>query len=218
MNSLPPPPRFRDSLRAARVWRKLRKTVLPGILTWCGLTGMAAGQELQLRPLNLNAEERALDPATEYRPERVRILLMSIHGFTLAALNAASTDVAAILAGFIDGGELMVVRRQAVKALRWFPSAEMLTFIEERVYTAPAGLKHLYLQSLGGFAAVAPERTTTVMAAMIDDADVTVRYAALHLSRALQSGPAVRAVLEGRLERESHRGLRQAIEERLDKP
>ena len=217
MNKPISPARLREAKHATRAWRKLRNSFLLGILTWSSLTGATSAQEFQLRPLNPVDDRRPLEAATEYRPERVRTLLKSIHGFTLPALVATSTGVTEILTGFIDDvNEPMVVRRQAIKALKWFPTDAMLTFIEQRVYVAPAGLKHLYLQGLSGFAHLAPQRVEAVMAVAMEDADITVRYAALNLSRSLGPSTQAASVLRGRLDRELDSRLRKAIEERLE--
>lgn len=199
-------------------WIKLRNALLLGASALCGaIPGVTSAQELNLAPGIAIGEGEPLEAATEFRPERVRTLLKSIHGFTLPALVATSTDVTEILTGFIDDvNEPMVVRRQAVKALKWFPTDAMLTFIEQRVYVAPAGLKHLYLQGLSGFAHLAPQRVEAVMAVAMEDADITVRYAALNLSRSLGPSTQAASVLRGRLDRELDSRLRKAIEERLE--
>ena len=199
-------------------WIKLRNALLLGASALCGaIPGVTSAQELNLAPGIAIGEGEPLEAATEFRPERVRTLLKSIHGFTLPALVATSTGVTEILTGFIDdANEPMVVRRQAVKALKWFPTDAILTFIEERVYVAPAGLKHLYLQGLSGFAHLAPQRVEAVMAVAMEDADITVRYAALNLSRSLGPSTQAASVLRGRLDRELDSHLRKAIEERLE--
>ena len=74
----------------------------------------------------------------------------------------------------------------------------------------------MYLQGLSGFARSAPRRVEAVLAAAMEDADITVRYAALNLSRSLGPSTQAAAVLRGRLEREPNSRLRKAIEDRLE--
>ncbi|MEE8555614.1 MAG: HEAT repeat domain-containing protein, partial [bacterium] len=148
--------------------------------------------------------------------ERVRTLMLSIHGFTLAQLNAVSTDVPEILMTLADdGGELMLVRRQSIKGMRLYPTEPLLTFIEDRVDEAPLGLKRLYLSSLGGFAASDPARVTPLMEQALDDPDITVRYAALNLASQLGSTQEVQSILQTRLSVEPDGGLRGSIERQL---
>lgn len=162
------------------------------------------------------AGDEALGMAASYDPERVRTLMLSIHGFTLAQLNAVSTDVPEILMTLADdGGELMLVRRQSIKGMRLYPTEPLLTFIGDRVDQAPLGLKRLYLSSLGGFAASDPARVTPLMEQALDDPDITVRYAALNLASKLSSTQEVQSILQTRLSVEPDGGLRGSIERQL---
>ena len=155
-------------------------------------------------------------PSVTYNPERVRALLLSIHGYTREGLQAASTnadEILMMLAG--DGQEEMVVRRQAIKGLRLFPSDGTLSFIEREVGGAPEGLKRLYLSSLGGFAQAFPDRVGALAESALNDPLVNVRFSALKLTGELGQTPRVRSMLQSRLAAEPDAKLRAAIQQRL---
>jgi hypothetical protein len=155
--------------------------------------------------------------ATEYRPDRIRALMTSIHGYTRAGLEAASTNVDEILMSLADDEqELMLVRRQAIKGLRLYPTAEVLSFIEQESVSAPANLKRLYLSSAAGFAQGFPERVRTLAETHLNDESVNVRFSALKLSGALEQGVQVRTMLQNRLALEPDQKLRSAIQARLN--
>ena len=155
-------------------------------------------------------------PSVTYNPERVRALLLSIHGYTREGLQAASTNADEILMMFAGHGqEEMVIRRQAIKGLRLFPSDGTLSFIEREVGGAPEGLKRLYLSSLGGFAPAYPDRVGTLAESALNDPLVNVRFSALKLTGELGQTPRVRSMLQSRLAAEPDARLRTAIEQRL---
>lgn len=182
--------------------------------------GAAAPAWAQLGPTSENpngAGTEPLRPSVEYRPERVRALMLSIHGYTKAALQAASVDAEQILMMYAgDPQEAMVVRRQAVKGLRLFPQDSTLRFIESTMPGSPEGLKRLYLDSLEGFAAGFPDRVTALAGTALNDPLVTVRSSALHLTGVLQQTAGVRQMLESRLAVEPDAGLRSRIQQRLN--
>ena len=154
----------------------------------------------------------ALPAATSYNLSRVRDLMLSIHGFSYNELEAASTNVPAILRGFITSPtELVTVRRQAIKALRHYPSEENFAFIQTRLDGAPIGLKHLYILSLAGFDATHHDRIVDMVGPLLTDPDVGVRDATVVLCGRLQAGDRLRALLENRLPEESEAGVRRAI-------
>jgi hypothetical protein len=155
-------------------------------------------------------------PASSYDPARLRQALLSIHGFSKEALEAATTnapDVLMLLAA--DPEEEMAVRRQAVKALRFYPEDGVMSFIEQQAPSAPRGLKRLYLSSLGGFVTSHPERVSVMAAAALEDADRSIRLDALKVADRLGARPEVRAMLQSRLAREADPGLRLEIQRRL---
>jgi hypothetical protein len=155
-------------------------------------------------------------PASSYDPARLRQVLLNIHGYDKAALEAASTDVSEILMTLAnDPEELMVVRRQAVKGLRLYPEDGVMNFIEQQAPSAPRTLKRLYLSSLNGFAATHPARVSALVAANLEDADVSVRLDAVRLSDRLGATPQVKSILQSRLSREPDAQLRVEIQRRL---
>jgi hypothetical protein len=157
-----------------------------------------------------------LPPATVRDPAAVRTLLSAIHGFTREQLEAASTDVPAILHGFIDdAGEPMLVRRQAVKALAYYPNAANLAFIAGRVDGAPLGLKRLYLGSLAGFGAVDAAGVSAILERALGDANVTVRQAAVGTAARLAELPVVRSTLQSHAASEPDPALRRQIQQAL---
>jgi hypothetical protein len=194
----------------------MERTVLSLALLTLLLGAMAWPAMAQVRPGGA-VEEELLSRATTYDPERVRALMLSIHGYTYAALESVSTDVPRILmmlAG--DDRELMVVRRQAVKGLKLYPQADVLTFIENQVGRVPEPLRRLYLGTLGGFALGFPDRVSAIAETYLNDPELLVRYAALTLAGQLEPSPRVRSILETSLEREQDATLRSAIRKQLN--
>ena len=174
--------------------------------------GPAAAQ--QIRPGGNAGQPVAR--ATTYDPERVRALMMSIHGYTREGLEGASTNVPEILMTLAgDGREETVVRRQSVKGLSLYPTEEVLTFIEKELVSAPLHLKRLYLNSLGGFAQGFPDRVSTVAETYLNDPELVLRYSALKLTGRVGQTPRVRTMLETRLTHEPDLKLRKEIEKRL---
>ena len=155
-------------------------------------------------------------PASSYDPARLRQVLLSIHGYGKTALEAASTNVSEILTMIAgDPNEPMAIRRQAVKGLRLYPEDGVMTFIEKEAPTAPRTLKRLYLSSLSGFTATHPARVSALVAAHLEDADVTVRMDAVRLTDQLGATPQVQSILQNRMAREPDAGLRAEIQRRL---
>lgn len=196
----------------------IRNRILPwGLAALAlGLAAAAPAAAQQIARPGGDGEALSAPAATTYDPERVRTLMLSIHGYTREALDAASTDVPEILmmlAG--DGQEQLTVRRQAVKGLSLYPSDEVLTFIENRVPAAPPPLKRLYLNSLGRFGQSFPDRVGALAETYLNDPELTVRYSALKLASQLESSPRVRTMLQSRLTREPDAQLRSEIEKRL---
>lgn len=166
-----------------------------------GTPGVGGGGDAPLTP-----------QATSFEPEKVRTLMLSIHGYTRAQLEAASTDVDQVLMVLADDpDELMLVRRQAVKGLRLYPTEEVLNFIEGRVDQAPLGLKRLYLSSLSGFVNSHPGRVTAIMEDALNDSEITIRYAGLNLARKLEGDGQVNSILQQRLDTEPDPTLRNRI-------
>ena len=157
-----------------------------------------------------------LRQASSHDPARVRTLLQALHGFTRGSLDAASTDVPRILTTFIDSGaESMLMRRQAIKALALYPTDENLAFIETRIGAAPLGLRRLYVNSLGAFAETRPGRVAVALKPLLEDADITVRYAAAGVAGQHKDASAIRALLEDRLAKEKNASLHNEIQEIL---
>ena len=175
----------------------------------------AASAQAQMKPnrIKLPGRQQATPaPATTRNPERVRNLMLAIHGFTYDGLQAASTDVPAILRGFIeDPPESVTVRRQAIKALRHYPSDENFAFIAGRLDGSPAGLKQLYILTLTGFDATHHNRIVDMVGPLLADPDVGTRHATLVLCGRLNADARLRALLEERLPEESEAGVRKAI-------
>jgi hypothetical protein len=189
--------------RIGKTITKRWPVLLSGFLT------LLAAQSFALQPA-------LAAPASSYDPVRLRQMLLGIHGFDKAALESASTNAPEILMSLAnDPNEQMVVRRQAVKGLRWYPEDGVLGFIEQQAPSAPRTLKRLYLASLSGFAATHPARVTAVAATAIEDPDVAVRRDALTLSDRLGATPQVKSILQSRLAREPDAGLRAEIQSRL---
>lgn len=170
------------------------------VASWLALPHVAAAQQ-----------------AAEYRPDRVRALMSSIHGYTREGLEAASTNVNEIMMMLAaDDQEQVFIRRQAIKGLRLYPTDEVLTFIEQKSVSAPANLKRLYLSSAAGFVQAFPDRVATLAETHLSDESVNVRYSALKLSGALQASARVRTMLQNRLALEPDQKLRSAIQAKLN--
>jgi hypothetical protein len=156
--------------------------------------------------------------ATTPDPDRVRTLLRALHGFSRAALDTASADVAAILMRFIDDpAEAVLVKRQAIKALGLYPTDSVLAFIEARAPAAPNPYKPLFVGSLGAFAASQPVRVTAAVTPLLADPDVGVRAAAAHLANTLPPSPTLKAALQDRIAVEPSADLRAKLRSALSR-
>ena len=180
-----------------------------------------AAQELSVRPLpELNmapsAGDPVLTPSAMYDPSRVRTLLMHIHGFTQAQLDAVSTDIPQILTALIDDpDEPMLIRRQAIKALRLYPSEETFRFIADRLGSSSVALQVLYLGSLAAFRETSGEELMPILESMLDHQDVVVRHTAVGLAGRLRLALNTESLLVDRLSVEPDSGVRQAIQKQL---
>lgn len=165
-----------------------------------------------------SAPQSASGAAGQRNPERVRDVLRSVHGFSRAALDAASADVPAVLEALIDApGESPLVRRQAVKALGLYPGAGTLAFVQGHLDAAPLGLRRIYLSTLVRFGAMDAATVSTLLERGLNDADVTVRWAAADSAAALARLAPVQAVLARHAGTESDPALRSALTTALDK-
>ena len=77
------------------------------------------------------------------------------------------------------------------------------------------GLKRLYLGSLAGFVERRSPEVTNLLEALLADADVTVRHAAVGLAARLHSSPRLQSVLQARLLLEPDADLRAALRRTL---
>jgi hypothetical protein len=162
------------------------------------------------------AEEENLPTATEYDPERVRNHLRAIHGFTRARLEAASTDVPRILMGWIaDPTEPMLIRRQAIKALKFYASGETFAFIRAELPQAPTPLQMLFLGTLQAHTGIRPAEVAEVAKPYLDSGAVVVRHAAVSLIGRLGDTEGRRQMLRKRLATEPDPGVRRAIQKVL---
>lgn len=186
-----------------------------------GFAGTAMAQEIHLRNVPLDEARsgpapRPAEPAETRSPESVRRVLRSIHGFTRAALDAASTDVPDILMAIADDpDEAMALRRQAVKALGLYPDEAVLAFIEAEFADAPDSLQRIYLTTLRAFADTAPERATHIAAERLSHQDALMRNAALELAKRLPSSDRLVTALSTQLQQETDPNLRRELEETL---
>ena len=185
-----------------------------------GLSVMAdvgcANAQSRFNPSRRAAAEIAPAPATTRNSERLRTQLRGVHGFTRASLEAASTDVSAILRQFIsDPGESVLVRRQAIKALRHYPSDGNFAFIRGNVNDAPEGLQRLYLHSLSGYTGARDAQIGAMLGRLLSSSAVGVRHAAVGLSGKLRLTASLRASLNSRLGLEQDPSVRSAIRRAL---
>jgi len=198
--------------------RRLGWALLPALLLALPLLGAPPSLVAQqLRPLPLpggpvrQAEPPA--PATEYAPQNVRTLLLSLHGFTRAQLDAASTEVPAVLRALIDdGGESVFVRRQAIKALRLYPSDTNFAFVQARLPGAPESFARVYLTGLTAYAKDKPREVTRIVAQALADRDLGVRHAALYLAERLPPSAELRRLAAERLRQEPAEAVRRGLE------
>ena len=154
--------------------------------------------------------------AVAHDPERLRTQLLSYHGFTREQLDAASTDVAQILMGWIDDpGESAFIRRQAVKALQLYRSDEVFGFISQRLPEAPPELQHLLLTDLKAYVPVHPQAVQELVLPLLDSPQVVVRQAAVEVAGQLIGSGTVVVRLQERLAVERDSGVRKAIESKL---
>lgn len=199
-------------------WNGWLACLAAALLLWSA--GSAAGQTLgparQAPARGMSGGEESLTAATDYNPDRVRNQLKAIHGFTRARLDAASTDVPQMLMAWIaDPGESMLIRRQAVKALKLYPSGQTFTFIRDTLPGAPAPLQMLLLGALQAHAAQRPAEVAALAATYLEHSQVTVRQAAVSLAGALQGRPELNRKLQERLAEEPDPGVRKSIHRAL---
>ena len=174
-----------------------------------------------LRPGGLPAQGQSppqppLPPASQYAPERIRTALMAVHGFSREALDAISIQVPQILMGFVDDpSETLLVRRQAIKALKLYPSDAAFRFIQGHLAAAPQGLKVLLLGSLAPYASTRTAELVPLLAAELQSPDVVVRHAAVSLAAKAGGQVQVRSLLSTHLASEPERTVRSAIETAL---
>ncbi len=200
-------------MKSNRALRALRLLLAGALLLTLGATAVAQ----QFRPprgfRGPPASETVLPKATTRDPARVRMLLRAIHGTRRAQLDAASTGVAAILRAWIDSpDEPALIRRQAIKLLRLYPSAENFAFVRARLPAAPLNHARLYLTGLAAYARSRPAEVLEAVAAALADGDVGMRHAGLYLAERLAPSPRLRAVLEKRLRTEAEPSLRGGLE------
>jgi len=158
----------------------------------------------------------ALPPASQYAPERIRTALMAVHGFSREALDATSIQVPQILMGFVDDpSEALLVRRQAIKALKLYPSDAAFRFIQGHLAAAPQGLKVLLLESLAPYASTRTAELVPLLQAELQSPDVVVRHAAVSLAAKAGGQVQVRSLLSTHLASEPERTVRSAIETAL---
>ena len=196
--------------------KTLLKLVLIGGLALTTLfLSPAAAQEFKLNPPR-KLQEKSLNPATSNNPVRLRNMLLAIHGFTRIRLDAASTDVPAILQGFIDSpSESITVKRQAIKALKLYPTGENLAFIEGRINSSPLGLQRLYISSLAGFIGNNEDQVANLLIPLVGNPDITIRQVAVGVAGILQLNTPLRSALEKRLDIETESSFRRAINRAL---
>ena len=190
-------------------------------LFWLLAASTLSAQEFKppRRPPGLGgSSQEPLVPATIYDPERVRMHLLAIHGFTREQLEAASTEVDQVLRGLIDGpGEPVVVKRQAIKALRHYPNVETLDFIAARLSGAPPTLQRLFLGTLEKFPARNDGRLERLVEPLLESSDLSVRHAAVGLAAKLEATPRLRSALEAVLSGETDPALRNSIRGLLER-
>ena len=196
------------------------RNILNSIVTLMALAVLALlvsppvmGQsKVVLPPKGLSQNQQTLTPATSRDPARLRSLLLAIHGFSRQGLEAATTDVPVLLRQFIsDGGESITVRRQAIKALRFYPTQDNLGFIQARVGLAPVGLKRLYASTLGRYSGALQAGASATLSTLVNDGDAGVRHAAIGAVRLLGVNSETRKALDGRLKVEADASVRRAL-------
>jgi len=176
------------------------------------------GHAQTLRPGGLPAKSRPAPPppSSSYAPERVRTALMAIHGFTREELDGTSSQVPQILMDFVDNPkEAMLVQRQAIKALKLYPSDSAFLFLQRHLAGAPQGLAVLLLQSLSPYAATRSAELVPVLQTQLQSPDVVVRHAAVSLAAHAGGVVSVRGLLSTHLASEPDRSVRSAIETAL---
>ena len=154
----------------------------------------------------------SLVPAKEPHPARLRSALLSIHGFSRPALDAASADVPTLLRQFIsDSNESVTIHRQAIKALRLYPSSKNLAFIQARVNLAPVGLKRLYAAALGRYTGTLQTGAAVLLRGLVGDPDAGVRHSAIDAVRLLGVDADSRNIFTERLQVEPDPAVKRAL-------
>ena len=196
--------------------KKIFPLMIMGRLALAGVD-VATAQPVLVKPLRpTQPSGQAMTPATVQDPARLRNLLLAIHGFSREALDSASADVPLLLRRFIeDEQETVTVQRQAIKALRLYPSQENLTFIQARVGSAPVTLKRLYATTLGRYSGALQQSAQSTLRTMVSDPDVGVRHAAIGAVRLLGVDETTRKTIGDRLRMEADASVRRAMKAAL---
>ena len=187
--------------------------IIPLILV-CAM-GSSVSAALAQEKVNLPPKpgsQSSLTPARERNPATLRTALLAIHGFSRQSLDAATLDAPLLLRQIIsDSTESVTLHRQAVKALRLYPSNENLEFIQARVGLAPVGLKRLYAATLGRYSGALQPKAAAVLRTLVGDPDSGVRHAAIGAVRLLGVDAESRKAFEGRLSVEPDPAVKRAL-------
>lgn len=206
------------NIRASLYSRYLRPALFAVLVFTATLS---QGQFLSPQPPGAVVGSQAHQPpqvlASEFRPNKIREQLLSYHGVSKEQLDAVSTNAATILTGFIrDTNEKIIVQRQAIKALKFYPTDEVFEFIKVHMQSAAPPMQQLYLIGLKVYAASKPTEVTELVRAMLQSQNEVTRHATVSLlGSTARHTPLARQALESSLQTEEHTSVRNAIEAAL---
>jgi len=186
---------------------------LPATLAWAQQPGAAFTPPAKGAA---SGQGQALQPATTYDLNQLRLVLRAYHGFTAEALQAATTEVPRALRELAGNpAEAMLVRRQAVKALGLFPDPQSFTFVSAGLNETNIGLKRLYVAALAPYAATHGAEVTALLNAPLNDGDALVRTHAAKVALKVPVSEGLRGLVNSRLQVEADANVRGELQKVL---
>ena len=206
-------------MNSKNFWKSNGRNAILTICFFLTFNMIAIAQPANSAALDPKAEEAAppqLPTATERRPDRIKDLLSAYHGFSREQMDAVSTDVPQILMELIrDSKTSIPLQRNAVKALRFYPTEDVFQFVSTRLEGSPANFQKLYLLNLREFSQGRPESVLSLVAPHTESSEIVIRHIAISVLSSMSPHPGAQTLLRQRLEREDDLGLKRKIRRHL---
>ena len=186
---------------------------LPATLTWAQQPGAKFSPPAKE---TASTQGQAMQQATTYDLDRVRLVLRAYHGFTAEALQAATTEVPRALRELAGNpAEAILVRRQAIKALGLFPGPQSFSFVSAGLNEVNIGLRRLYVAALTPYATTHGAEVTTLLNAPLNDGDALVRTHAAKVALKVPTSEGLRGLVNSRLRVEADANVRGELQKVL---